>query len=78
LPTGAVLRRVAMHGDVKWRGQRVFVSEVLAHEPLGLLQSNDRYWAVYYGPVLVGWLDDRQLHFRPAHRPPHDLQSEQG
>lgn len=65
-PAGALLRRVAMHGDVKWRGERVFVSEVLAHEPLGLLQTRDRYWAAYYGPVLLGWLDDRKLHLVAA------------
>jgi transposase InsO family protein len=77
-PSGAMLRRVAVHGDLKWRGERVFVSEVLAHEPVGLRRADDRYWAAYYGPVLLGWLDDRELRFVPAHRPPADLQSEQG
>jgi transposase InsO family protein len=77
-PAGAVLRRVAMHGDVKWRGERLFISEVLAHEPLGLVRSDDRYWAAYYGPVLLGWLDDHKRRFLPAHRPPPDLQSDQG
>ena len=77
-PPGAVFRRVAMHGDLAWRGERIFISEVLAHEAVGLLPAGDRYWAVYYGPVLLGWLDNPRSRFLPAHRPPHDLQSEQG
>jgi len=77
-PSGCVLRRVSQQGSFRWRGERTFLSEVLGHEPVGLLQTSDRYWRMYYGPVLLGWFDDDSRHVYPAHRPPADLQSDQG
>jgi len=57
-PAGAMLRRVAVHGDLKWRGERVFVSEVLAHEPVGLRRlTTARFcWA--------GWTTANSVSFR--------------
>ena len=77
-PSGVVLRRISLHGALKWRGQRTFISEVLAHEPVGLLRADDRYWEMYYGPVLLGWFVAVSHSFHPSHRRPRDLESEQG
>jgi putative transposase len=77
-PTGVTIRRICQQGSVKWRGQRTYVSEVLARETVGLLPADDRYWALYFGPVLVGWLHPTANAFYPAHRPPRDLQWEPG
>jgi hypothetical protein len=51
------LRRISQQGSVKWKGGRAFVSEVVAREYVGLLETADDFFEVYYGPVLLGWLD---------------------
>jgi transposase InsO family protein len=76
-PTGCVTRKISQQGSLKWRGERTFISEVLAREPVGLLRADDRYWELYYGPVLVGWFDGRSHRFHPLHRRPRDLHWEE-
>lgn len=77
-PAGVTLRRICQQGSVKWGGLRTYVSEVLARETVGLLRADDRYWELYFGPVLIGWLQPSASTFHPAHRPPPDLEWEPG
>ncbi len=56
-PPGVLLRRISQQGSVKWKGGRAFVSEVLARESVGLLEVQEDFLEVYYGPLLLGWLD---------------------
>jgi len=56
-PPGAHLRRISQQGSVKWKGTRTFVSEVVGGEYVGLLEVEDQFFEVYYGPLLLGWLD---------------------
>lgn len=56
-PGQMLVRRVHYKGDVKWKGVRIHLSEVLAHEPVGLQPHDDRFFEVFYGPVALGWLD---------------------
>lgn len=51
------IRCVSQQGSVKWNGQRTYISEVFAHEQLGLKEVDERWREVYYGPILLGWLD---------------------
>jgi len=62
-PEGAHLRRVSHHGDVKRKGVQMFVSSLLAWEVVGLLEvEQDPNWPeVYYGPLIIGWMDLRKL-----------------
>ena len=53
------LRRVRHNGEIKWRGNRVYISQALAGEPVGLHESGDGCWAVDYGPVHLGVIDHR-------------------
>ena len=50
----AKIRNVRRKGEVKWKGSHVFVSEVLAGEPVGLFRIGDDTWLVKYGPVVLG------------------------
>lgn len=77
-PPGAVVRRICQQGSVKWGGHRTYVSQVLARETVGLLAADDRYWALYLGQLLVGWLDPAAERFHPAHHPPRDLHCWEG
>lgn len=62
-PAGAHLRRISQHGDLKWKSQRTFVSEVLGRELVGLVEIEEELFEVYYGLLLLGWLDGREHAF---------------
>lgn len=59
-PDRFVVRRVRRNGEIKWKGEKIFLSEVLVGEPVGFKQVDDRYWRVYFGPLAIAWLDDHQ------------------
>jgi len=74
-PPGAHLRRISQHGDLKWRCQRTFISEVLARETVGLLEVDDEFFEVYYGALLLGWFDGSSQSFamqRKSRRQPRN------
>ncbi len=56
-PATMQLRRISQQGSLKWKGERTFLSEVLARETVGLLEIDDELFEVYYGPVLLGWFE---------------------
>jgi transposase InsO family protein len=58
---GLQVRRVYPHGQFKWHGQDVFLSEVLAGEPVGLEQLDERYWCVYFATFPIAVFDSEEL-----------------
>jgi len=52
------LRLVAGDSTLRWKSRKVFVSKLLERKVVGLEQVGDGLWAVYYGPVRLGWLDE--------------------
>jgi transposase InsO family protein len=58
------IRRVSQQGSVKWKGERTYISEVFAYQPLGLKALDDRWLEMYYGPIRLGWLDSYHHIFR--------------
>ena len=56
-PAGAHLRRISQQGSLKWKCERTFLSEVLARQTVGLLETEEEFFEVYYGPLLIGWFD---------------------
>ena len=58
-PSGFVVRMIRHNGEIKWRGKLVWVSQVLAGEPVGLCQVDNDRWGVYFGMVKLGQLDER-------------------
>ena len=52
------MRRVRHNGEIKWKGDRVYVRESLRGEPIGLVQQDERTWSIQFGPLLIGVLDD--------------------
>jgi transposase InsO family protein len=51
-------RRVRDGGEIKWRSQTVYVSQALAHEDIALVERDDDTWAVYFGALRLGSIDD--------------------
>lgn len=58
-PEKGVLKRVACHGDIRWKGNRIFVSEALAGEHICLQQESELLWRIEFGPLLLGYLDNQ-------------------
>jgi putative transposase len=74
-PAHFEIRRVSRNGGIRWKnthcygpGQRwVNVSTVLTGENVGLEEIDDGIWSVYFGPALLGRLDERELRIYGAH-----------
>ena len=41
------VRKVRQSGEIKWRNRRVYVSQVLSKQPIGLKQISDSRWSVW-------------------------------
>lgn len=67
-PLGVHLRRISQQGSLKWKCERTFLSEVLARQTVGLLETEEDFFEVYYGPLLLGWFDGRS-HLFEAEQP---------
>ena len=57
---GVTVRSVRSNGEIKWKGDLVYVSASLKGEPVGLVQQDERTWSIQFGPLLIGILDDRE------------------
>ena len=53
------VRRVSLAGTIRWKGRFLSVSSVLGHEYVGLEAIDNGIWALYFGPVRLGTLDER-------------------
>jgi putative transposase len=65
-PSGMSCRQVQRHGEMYWRGSRIFVGEAFAGERIGLLPVADGRYGVYFGQVRLGTFDERR-HLIVAH-----------
>lgn len=61
-----VVRQVRHNGEIRWRGQLLYVSEVLAQEPVGFTPLGEGTWAVHYSFHPLGTLEERTLKIIPA------------
>ncbi len=53
-------RRVSTNGGIRWHAAWVKVSHLLGGEYIGLEEVAEDVWAVYFGPVSLGWLHVRK------------------
>ncbi|NOT08919.1 MAG: transposase, partial [Gemmatimonadales bacterium] len=60
-------RYVSINGGVRWHKRWVNVSHVLAEEFIGLEEVADGVWSVYFGPLLLGRLDERDYRVHGQH-----------
>jgi transposase InsO family protein len=56
-PSGMQVRRIQKHGEFKWKGRSIFLTEALAGEPVGLEAVDERYWRVYLAACPIGLFD---------------------
>ena len=56
---GSYIRKVKPSGEIKWKGQDIYLGQVLSGEHVGLKPTeNDRY-EIYYSFLHIGYLNDR-------------------
>lgn len=60
-PQTMTVRMVQKRGEIHWRGHRVFVSEALSGEPIGLESIDDRHWMVYFKTMQLATFDSQTL-----------------
>lgn len=56
---GVIVRRVRHNGEIRWRGDTLFLSEVLIGEPIGCEENDDGSFSLTYGPIELGFIDNR-------------------
>lgn len=60
------VRRVQATGQIKWHGERVFVSEAVRGELVGLAETEGGDWLVRFMHVELGRIDRQTRRFTPA------------
>ncbi|MGH8491440.1 MAG: DDE-type integrase/transposase/recombinase, partial [Gammaproteobacteria bacterium] len=63
--TEVTVRRVRHNGEIKWRGHLIYVSDILAKEPIGMHPLDEFLWEVRYSFHLLGVLDERNQKINP-------------
>ena len=52
-----IIRRVERKGIISWHNKRVFISEALAGETVGLLALDERYYRLCFDKLDLGVVD---------------------
>lgn len=55
-----VVRRVRSNGEIKWGGELIFVSQVLAGEPVGIGETSNGEWLVRFANIELGFIDSKR------------------
>jgi len=56
---GMVVRQVRHNGEIKWRGQMLYISQVLAGDAIALVPQDDGQWQISYSFYPLGILDEK-------------------
>jgi transposase InsO family protein len=70
---GARVRTVGTCGRIRWNGERVFITKVLAHEPIRLEPVEDRMWRLWFSFQPIGWLDETTMQVLELDQGPEPL-----
>jgi putative transposase len=62
------VRRVRHNGEIRWRGNRIYISEALIGEPVGLIEDREGGWAAFYGPIALGIIAHGSVRLRKPKR----------
>lgn len=55
--SGVAVRRVRTNGEIKWRGELVWLASALIGEPVGIEEDEQGLWQARFGPVLLGSIE---------------------
>jgi transposase InsO family protein len=63
--SGMQVRKVGPCGTFGWKGEKIFISETLANEPIGLEPIEDDLWLVHFAAFPIALFDGCQLGIQP-------------
>lgn len=55
-----VKRRVRTNGEIRWEGAKLYVSQALVGEWVGLEAVEERVWKIHFMNQALGWLDEQR------------------
>ena len=55
------VRRVRSNGEFKWNSKRIYLSQVLVKQPIGLKSIDDDHWELFYSFHRLGVFNARTL-----------------
>jgi putative transposase len=61
-----LVRQVRHNGEIKWKGEKVYVSKVLAGEPVALKPKGEHLWEIRYSTYILGILDELEMRITPG------------
>ncbi len=64
--TDITVRRVRHNGEIKWKSQTLYVSELLRKLPVGLKQIDEHLWELRYRFHLLGTLNEKTMKIEPV------------
>lgn len=68
-PSSAEVRSVRTDGRIKWKGELVFVTNVLSGERVAMMQVDNDTWDLYYASTCIATWDARTRQFTPPEPP---------
>jgi hypothetical protein len=57
------VRKVRSKGEIRWRGEMIYVSEALVSEPIGLKEGDNGQWELYFSTLHIGTLNPKTNRF---------------
>lgn len=63
--TGFKVRQIRRKGELKWQGKVIYLSSVLAKQPIGLKQISQNRWSIYYSFYQLGYWNQRKEKLEP-------------
>jgi putative transposase len=60
-PGNYMVRRVRHSGEIKWKGEKVYVSQALSGKPVALKPIAEHQWQLYFSPYILGILDELDM-----------------
>jgi len=64
--TNITVRSVRHNGEIRWKSQTLYVSELLRKLPVGLKQIDDHLWELRYRFHLLGTLNEKTMKIEPV------------
>jgi transposase InsO family protein len=64
-PADMLVRKVGPCGTFKWKGDKIFLSEVLPNEAIGLERIEEDLWRIHFATFPIGLFDSRQARTYP-------------
>jgi len=63
-----IVRKVRQNGEVKWKGDFIYVSEALAGEPIAMRQTDEQLWEISFSSYPLGVLNEMTRKIAPQYK----------